>query len=207
MKVLKFGGSSLGTPERIKSVIQILRGYNQKELTLVCSAFGGVTDQLIKLSELAYRGDQSYKQLLKTLEIRHLDATRALIGVAGQTAVLTQVKYSINELEDMLHGIFLVRERTPRTLDYIMSFGERLSAFIIAEAIKDAGLPAAFLDARKVIKTDDHLMDAMRYVIASYPRPYRKIREDKMSPLEKAVAADMRGTRRPRDAKFGAIFG
>ena len=156
MKVLKFGGSSLGTPERIKSVIQILRGYNQKELTLVCSAFGGVTDQLIKLSELAYRGDQSYKELLKTLEIRHLDATRALIGVAGQTAVLTQVKYSINELEDMLHGIFLVRERTPRTLDYIMSFGERLSAFIIAEAIKDAGLPAAFLDARKVIKTDDH---------------------------------------------------
>lgn len=56
----------------------------------------------------------------------------------------------------MLHGVFLVKERTPRTLDYIMSFGERLSAYIIAEAMKDQGIDAEFLDARQVVRTDNN---------------------------------------------------
>jgi bifunctional aspartokinase / homoserine dehydrogenase 1 len=156
MKVLKFGGSSVGTPQRIKAVIEILKPYLSQEVAIVFSAFGGVTDQLIQISLLALEGNPEYKLKLEQIEKRHLDAVRELIGVQKQSSILAQVKIKINELEDVLHGVFLVKERTVRTLDYIMSFGERLSAYIIAEAMKDQKIPAEYLDARLVIKTDNH---------------------------------------------------
>ena len=156
MKVLKFGGSSVATPERIKGVIEIVRGYWPGEVAIVFSAFGGVTDQLIQISQLAWQGDGTYKEKLTEVEKRHLDAVRELIGIARQTSILAQVKFQINELEDILHGVYLVKERTARTLDFVMSFGERLSNFIIAEAFKENGIPAEYLDARTVVRTDSH---------------------------------------------------
>src|SRR5687768_471427 len=156
MKVLKFGGSSVATPARIQSVIQIVKPYLKGDVAVVFSAFGGVTDILIQISSLALQGNLEYKQKLSEIEKRHLEAVRALIGVQKQSSILAQVKFMMNELEDVLHGVFLVKERTPRTLDYVMSFGERLSAYIISEAFKDKGIPAEFLDARKVIRTDNN---------------------------------------------------
>lgn len=155
MKVIKFGGSSVATPERIKAVIHILKPYSQSDVAIVFSAFSGVTDVLIQLSTLALEGNADYRNKLKDFETRHLEAVRNLISVKNQSGILAQVKIQINELEDVLQGVFLVKERTLRTLDYIMSFGERLSAYIIAESMKDAGLPAEYLDARKVIRTDN----------------------------------------------------
>lgn len=154
MKILKFGGSSVATPERIQSVISIVKPYLQGEAAVVFSAFGGVTDTLISISKLALEGDQQYKTILSVVEKRHLESVRDLISVQKQSSILAQVKFMINELEDVLHGVYLVKERTPRTLDYIMSFGERLSAYIISEAFRDAGIAAEFLDARNVIRTD-----------------------------------------------------
>ncbi|MFN7603313.1 MAG: aspartate kinase, partial [Bacteroidota bacterium] len=155
MKVLKFGGSSVANPERIKAIVQIVKPrLAQEKIAIVFSAFGGVTDTLIQMSEHALASNDQYKEQLAQLEKRHLDAVRALVSMQKQSAVLAQVKFTINELEDILHGIFLVKERTPRSLDYIMSFGERLSAFVIAEALKDEGIDAEFLDARRVVRTD-----------------------------------------------------
>ena len=157
MNILKFGGSSVATPARIKSVIEILKPYlHENKCAVVFSAFGGVTDTLITLSVAALAGDDTYKDQLRLLENRHLDAVRDLIGIQKQSSVIAQVKFTFNELEDVLHGVYLVKERTPRTLDYIMSFGERLSAYIIAEAIKDQKINANYLDARKVVCTDNH---------------------------------------------------
>lgn len=156
--VLKFGGSSLGTPERVRNVISIIRerqAETSEPLMVVCSAFGGVTDQLIQLSTQAVAGDSAYKDELLQLESRHLEAVRALVGVGRQTAVIARVKFTLNELEDILHGCCLIRECTARTLDFVMSFGERLSAYIVAEALADSGVRAEFLDARQVIRTDD----------------------------------------------------
>jgi len=155
MKVLKFGGSSVATPERILSVVEIVKPYLKEDVAIVFSAFGGVTDILIHISKLALEGSPEYKTKLAEIEKRHLDAVRALVSVQRQSGILAQVKITINELEDILNGIFLVKERTIRTLDYVMSFGERLSAYIIAEAFRDKGLSVAFLDARKVIRTDN----------------------------------------------------
>jgi aspartokinase/homoserine dehydrogenase 1 len=128
----------------------------KEPIAIVFSAFGGVTDMLIKLSNLALAGDQDYKVELEQLEKRHLDAVRDLIGVQRQSSFLAQVKFMINELDDILHGVYLVKERTPRTVDYIMSFGERLSAYIISEAFCDRGIAAEFLDARTIVRTDNH---------------------------------------------------
>src|SRR5690349_1863518 len=155
MKILKFGGSSVATPARIQSVIDIVKPYLNGEVAIVFSAFGGVTDQLIQISKLALESDLEYKKKLEEIEKRHLDAVRELIGVQKQSTILAQVKIKINELEDVLHGVYLVKERTSRTLDYVMSFGERLSAYIIAEVMKDQGIAAEYLDARTVIRTDN----------------------------------------------------
>jgi bifunctional aspartokinase / homoserine dehydrogenase 1 len=160
MKVLKFGGSSVANPQRIRAVIEIIKPYLDQEVAIVFSAFGGVTDQLIEISTMALEGKNSYKEKLTALEKRHLDAVRELVSVQKQSGILAQVKIKINELEDVLHGVYLVKERTPRTLDYIMSFGERLSAYIIAEAMKDQQLNAAYLDARTLIRTDDQFGQA-----------------------------------------------
>ncbi|HYF69719.1 MAG TPA: bifunctional aspartate kinase/homoserine dehydrogenase I [Ohtaekwangia sp.] len=156
MKVLKFGGSSIATPQRIESVIEVIKPYLNGEIAVVFSAFGGVTDVLIQISKQALEGNLEYKIRLAEVEKRHLDAVRSLIGVQKQSSILAQVKFMVNELEDVLHGVYLVKERTPRTLDYIMSFGERLSAYIIAQAFRDKGIPAEFLDARNVIRTDNN---------------------------------------------------
>jgi len=157
MKILKFGGSSVATPERIKAVIDIIKPLQANEpMAIVFSAFGGVTDTLIELSSQALSGNSEYKKKLRELEFRHLEAVLGLIGIQRQSSLLAQVKFMINELEDILHGVFLVKERTPRTLDFIMSFGERLSAYIIAEAFRNAGVPAEFLDTRQVVRTDNN---------------------------------------------------
>jgi aspartokinase/homoserine dehydrogenase 1 len=156
MKVMKFGGSSVATPARIKDVMEIVKPHLKGEVAIVFSAFGAVTDTLILISKLALEGNLDYKEKLSALENRHLEAVTQLINIQRQSSILAQVKFMINELEDLLHGIYLVKERTPRTLDFIMSFGERLSAYIISQAFKDAGHDVAFLDARQVIRTDNH---------------------------------------------------
>lgn len=161
MNVLKFGGSSVATPSRIRSVIEIIKPYAQeRKCAVVFSAFGGVTDTLISLSVSALAGKIEYKNQLQDLEARHLEAVRELIGIQRQSSIIAQVKFTFNELEDVLHGVFLVKERTSRTLDYIMSFGERLSAYIIAEALKEQAIEAEFLDARKIIRTNNQFGNA-----------------------------------------------
>lgn len=154
MKVLKFGGSSVGTPQRIKDVIEIIRKYKPGSIAVVFSAFGGATDQLIGISKQAQQGDAKYLESLTQFIDRHLTAVRALIPVNRQSQVMTSVKILLNELEDVLHGINLLRELTPRSLDYVMSFGERLSAQIITEALEASGIPSQYTDARELICTD-----------------------------------------------------
>lgn len=160
MKILKFGGSSVATPDRIENVCEILRHESTSHIAVVFSAFGGVTDQLIQTSELALNGDVEYKKILRLIESRHIESVTALLPQTKQEEVISQVKLRITKLENVVYGIYLVRERTPRTLDYIMSFGERLSAYIISEVLNVKGFSAAYLDARKLIHTNNQFGNA-----------------------------------------------
>lgn len=161
MKILKFGGSSVANTQNIRKVFEILKSAHQSdEIAVVFSAFGGVTEILLKSAEKAMMGDRSYIDQIKAQEERHFDIVKELIPIQLQSAVLTFVKVRFNELEDLYHGIFLIKECSPRTIDYVGSFGERLSAYILAEALKVEGYPAIYLDARTVIRTNDRFGNA-----------------------------------------------
>lgn len=155
MKILKFGGSSVGTPERIRSVIDIvLEQLRTEPAGVVVSAFQGITDLLIETANRAAQGQPEYMQHVDHITKRHRDAVTSLISQKRQGSVLGAIGARIQEMEDVLHGIYLVKELSARTLDFIMSFGELLSAYIISESFRDRGNDAEFLDARQVIRTD-----------------------------------------------------
>ncbi len=162
MKVLKFGGSSVAKPERIRAIVEILNSYyaDGEHFTVVFSAFGGVTDMLIEMSELAAKGEEDYQNLFDAFSERHTLAVKDLLSEEYQKEVLPQLDRNHEVLRNLLHGIYLVREASPRTMDYVLSFGERNSAFIISYVLRQAGIKAAYLDARKVIKTDKQFNSA-----------------------------------------------
>ncbi|WP_209331575.1 bifunctional aspartate kinase/homoserine dehydrogenase I [Lunatimonas salinarum] len=161
MKILKFGGSSIGDIDRIKSVLNIIGKEKDKgEIAVVFSAFGGVTEDLLRCSALAKNNDPAYQPLLLAMEKRHMQLVKQLIPVQRQSSVLTYVKVRFNELEDLFHGIFLIKEFSARTSDYVVSFGERISAYILAEALREKSLDTVFLDAREVVRTNDHFGNA-----------------------------------------------
>lgn len=157
MRVLKFGGSSVSTPDRIKGVFKILKSYYSagEKFTVVFSAFGGATDSLLKMGKLASERNSQYKELLAEFRARHENALRQLVKGPSLKAALVKLNEKHDFLEDVLNGVFLVKEASPRTLDYIVSFGERSSNFIIATALNEQGVPARYLDARQIIQTDD----------------------------------------------------
>ena len=175
MKVLKFGGSSVAEPERIRSIVDILKGYYTKgeKFTVVFSAFGGVTDMLIEMGNLAAKGDEAYQEKFDAFRQRHIDAVDELLRGEYKAMVLPEMERSNEVLKNLLYGIFLVREASKRTMDYVLSFGERNSAFIISHVLRQSGINASYLDARRIIKTDK-TFGAGR---VDFKLTYQKIRE------------------------------
>jgi aspartokinase/homoserine dehydrogenase 1 len=175
MKVLKFGGSSVAKPERIRNIVEILKSYyaEGEHFTVVFSAFGGVTDMLIEMSQLAASGKETYQDLFDEFSDRHSRAVEELLREEYKKDVLPQLDRNHEVLRNLLHGIFLVREASPRTMDYVLSFGERNAAFIISYVLQQAGVKSAYLDARKIIKTDKKFNSAK----VDFELTYQKIRE------------------------------
>ncbi|HMU45873.1 MAG TPA: bifunctional aspartate kinase/homoserine dehydrogenase I [Chitinophagaceae bacterium] len=155
MQVLKFGGTSVANAENIRKVIAVVKEAIQKERTVVVvSALGGVTDLLLTAAEQAADGNDSYKDNLGVIEQRHLEAVKQLIPLAQQSQLLSLVKKSCNEIEDICNGIFLLGELTTRSKDRIASYGEWISSRIIAEAFKANGQDAFWKDSRELITTN-----------------------------------------------------
>src|SRR6478609_6290805 len=141
MQVLKFGGSSVANSANINKVTNIVQSAIQKETTvLVVSALGGVTDQLLLTGDLAAKADECYKQLLKEMENRHLDAVRELLPIQQQSATLSLVKQQFNELDGICDGVFLLGELSNRTRDRIVSYGELLSSMMISAKLQSLGI-------------------------------------------------------------------
>ena len=163
MKVLKFGGSSVGSPERVEQVINILTERyikkNQK-IAVVSSAFQGVTDKLIEIGKLAFQRNSNYKKELNQLLARHYDVAFQLNPDQNPNEIGKILEPFFEELREVVHGAYLVRELSPKTLDYIVSFGERLSCSIINISLINRNIPSEYLDARKLIKTDDSFGNA-----------------------------------------------
>ncbi len=156
MKILKFGGSSVAKPERIRQIVDILKSYYKggEKFAVVFSAFGGITDRLIEMSNKAAAGDESYKLILNSCCERHILAAEDLLSGDILKTSIAALEQNHKVLNSLLHGVFLVKEASPRTLDHVLSFGERNSAYIIAQTLKENGVNASYLDARRIIKTD-----------------------------------------------------
>src|SRR5262245_34882610 len=159
MRVLKFGGSSLSTPATIRQVGKILLSARRKEpIIVIVSAFEGVTNKLLDCARLAERADPAFESAFEQIAKRHRAAVTQLIK-AGRARVREEVDAVLAELRSTLQGIHLLRHCPVRALDMTASFGERMSAVIVA-AFLDQTAPSVFVDSRALVVTDDQFTHA-----------------------------------------------
>lgn len=161
MKVLKFGGSSVGSADSIKQVLEIIQEASEKgeKPVVVLSALSGVTNLLTTMCENATE-NKDFLEDLKALEQRHFEVVRALLPVNKHNPVITKLKLFFNELEELLQAISSLGELSPASKDWVLSFGERCSTYMISK-IAEVYLPSPmYIDARNVIKTDSHFQHA-----------------------------------------------
>lgn len=159
MKVLKFGGTSVGSVNSILSVKKIVEAIEDPVIVVV-SALGGITDKLLITSKMAAQGNLAYEKELSGIIARHLDVIEGVIEDKRiRTNVQRRVMLLLEELSNIYKGVYLIKDLSPKTCDTIVSYGERLSSLIISNVIKDAKL----FDAREFIKTtkqfSKHLVD------------------------------------------------
>ncbi len=160
MKVLKFGGTSVGSVNSMLSVKKIVEAVDDKVIVVV-SALGGITDKLINTSKMAAAGDSSYEKEMKEIVNRHIEMVYTVIPAGhGREVLLDQVNELLSELKDIFQGIYLIRDLSPKTSATIVSYGERLSSIIVATLIEGA----QWFDSRTFIKTEKkhnrHILDS-----------------------------------------------
>jgi len=163
MIVCKFGGTSVGTKDALSRLVSIVTNSEHKGKVgvVVVSALSGITDGLIKAAHEAC-GDaktegaslQNAAKLIAEMKKRHLDIAVAFLKGEEKKEAAAEIEQSFTELSRMLDGISILREISPRVMDSIMSFGERLSAPLIARVFRASGISAEYLDSRDVIVTD-----------------------------------------------------
>ncbi len=150
MKVLKFGGSSVGSVESILNVKNIVENQNEPVIVVV-SALGGVTDQLIRTAQQAVAGDVAYLTAYAEIAQRHHTMIDAVITAGPQHDTLTRkIDNLLEELRSIYQGVYLIRDLSPKTQAAIVSYGERLSSQIVATLVNNA----QWYDSREFIKTE-----------------------------------------------------
>ena len=152
MKILKFGGTSVGTPESILRVKEIVSS-REEPCIVVVSALSGVTDQLIRASKLAAAGDPTFREVIAQLRMRHDDMCTAVVpDAAVRTALVAELEGLLDQLERICEGIFLLQVLPRKTENEVMSFGERLSSRIVTAALSGA----VRYPATEMVKTRRH---------------------------------------------------
>ena len=160
MKVLKFGGTSVGSVDSILKVKQIVEAAEEPVIVVV-SALGGITDKLINTSQMAANGDAEYEKEYREIVNRHIEMVYTVIPAGeGRTVLLDKVNELLSELKDIFQGIYLIKDLSSKTSATIVSYGERLSSIIAATLIKGA----VWYDSRNFIKTEKkhakHILDS-----------------------------------------------
>lgn len=157
MKVLKFGGTSVGSVESIKTLVAIVKEAHRHNggIAVVTSAMGGITNSLLEIAGLAEQ-QKDYSLLIKRMEQRHVEVIKALVPAKNQNPLLMQLRIYLNELEELLSGVTALKELSLRTKDSILSYGELCSTYMVAGILQQHIPEAKFTDAREIILTDAH---------------------------------------------------
>ena len=179
--VVKFGGTSISSIKNIRDVAKFLHNLSKKnQVITVCSAISGVTDDLIQISKFVQKGNkEKANTLAKKIIQRHKKIAKELIKKSKNRKKLSEkLNSDSNELEDLLHGMILLGEVTPRSMDYLISFGERLSINLVAFALQDLGSKSIPLTGKDIgIVTDSNfgearpLMDTTRIRVSKTAEP------------------------------------
>ncbi|TYA71983.1 bifunctional aspartate kinase/homoserine dehydrogenase I [Seonamhaeicola marinus] len=160
MKVLKFGGTSVGSSKNINNVINILEDYSKSgAVACVVSAVGGITDKLLLAGKKAQNKDETFLEVFNTIKESHFNIIKELIPNNNQE-VIAFVEERLGELKSLLDGIFLINELSPKTSDKLVSFGELLSSFIIAETMKSRKLSAERKNSQELVITNSNFTKA-----------------------------------------------
>jgi len=153
MKILKFGGTSVGSIASIQTLLNILQHEKGEKPVVVLSAMSGVTNLLAFMAEEAAKGNEFTAQLAE-LERRHFEVVKSLLDIQHQNPAYTRLKIHFNQLEELLQGVLTLRELTPKTRDLVLSYGERCSTLMISKIAAQYFKEALFVDASELIKTD-----------------------------------------------------
>ena len=173
MRVLKFGGSSLADAERIRRAMDIVlrRRETFDGVVLVLSAMKGITDALLDASYSAAKGDGEYRSKLEEIRRRTQDVRNALMP--EDDAAVADTDAFLEEVSDLLRGVMLVRECSPRTRDLVLSFGERLNCRVCAAYLGTLGVSAQYVDSRPLVRTDAAFGSAR----VDFPTTYSRLEE------------------------------
>ncbi|MBZ9786355.1 bifunctional aspartate kinase/homoserine dehydrogenase I [Psychroflexus sp. CAK57W] len=168
MEVLKFGGSSVGSSKRIHQVVDILDRYSKHgKVVCVVSAVGGITDKLLKAGQLALEKNESFAAEFDDIKKIHLSLVSELIP-KDNDYILEYLEEELSYLKNLLDGIYLINELTPKTSDKLTSFGELMSSFIITEVAKQRGIDAVRKNSQELIVTNSSFTKAeVNYLITN----------------------------------------
>lgn len=147
-KVHKFGGTSLADAEKFSHAVKIVTSDSESRIAVVVSAMSGVTNKLIKLTELASTGNPSLPTEIENLRQQHLEAVKQLLPAQSRTQLVAAIQSNFNDLEDILRGVQLIRECSDRTRDFISGLGEVWSAQLFNMKLQSLGFDSIWLDAR-----------------------------------------------------------
>jgi len=176
MIVMKFGGSSLESAGAIQRAAAIVKGQLQRKPVVVVSAMGETTDRLLEAAQCAARGNSySAGQHLEALRRMHFQETRALLGPRAEPFLRDNIAPLFREVHCLLIELSEGRPFTPQIQDQVLSYGERISSLIVAEAFRQCGIHAAQVDARKVIITADEFTHATPLYWETYARLRRSV--------------------------------
>lgn len=162
MKVLKFGGSSVGTGERISKVASLVKVAAETDrIAVVLSAMQGTTDRLIDAGRLAGAGDDGYLEKIHEIELQIENAVSTVFKDSVPVELSVFIEHAIDEVESICEGVRRVGELSGRTLDRILSFGELVSSRVLFERLSIDGVSVEWADSRDLIRTDKRYGSAM----------------------------------------------
>ena len=168
MKIYKFGGTSLGSAGRIKKVADIIAdALHDGKLIVVVSAIHRVTDLLLESATKACSGEIGYRSTLGELDHLHLSIAGELFAGSLLDDVTVALRSELSELNDIVQGVFLLRELSEKSQAAVLGFGERLSTLVVSRYLQERGIASFSLDARKLIVTDANYADARVDIHAS----------------------------------------
>ena len=181
MIVCKFGGTSVQDAEAIARLAQIISARRKYQPIVVASAMGKTTNLLLEAAQTAAKGKrQEALDLLAKIKDKHLKESQKLGMAVTEGWIFDTIQTYFKEMRDLIRGLAALGELTPRIMDAIASYGERLSTAILTQVLENEGMPAQLMDARECIFTDNHftragvLFDLTDAAIVEHFRPVLK---------------------------------